>query len=104
VEKIQKIVSEYCEAKGLTRTARPTITADDYSPAISGLCRDFVEQYRVMNLVGMAHCIGDFIYKLNEAAVAYGIDLEPILLEIHGAKMNDGVPDIARHIKDQQWS
>lgn len=45
------------------------------------------------DLVGIADALGDLLYVVNGAGVAYGIDLEPIFNEIHRSNMTKRNPD-----------
>lgn len=45
------------------------------------------------DLVGIADALGDLLYVVNGAGVAYGIDLEPVFNEIHRSNMTKRNPD-----------
>src|SRR5262252_4267422 len=44
------------------------------------------------DLVGVADALADMLYAVYGAAVEYGIDLEPVFMEIHGSNMSKGEP------------
>ena len=61
------------------------------------------------DLVKLADAIGDLLYVVYGAAVTYGIDMEPIFVEIHRSNISKGEPEIVRApngkiLKGKQWT
>lgn len=80
---------------------------------------EFMAAARNFDLVGMADALGDLVYVVHGTALSLGIDLEPVVEEIHrsnmtksrqkdeGGKIQKGPgytpPDIAGVLKRQGW-
>lgn len=52
------------------------------------------------DLVGVADALGDLLYVVYGAGVAYGLDLEPIFNEIHDSNMKKLGPDGKVHYRE----
>jgi predicted HAD superfamily Cof-like phosphohydrolase len=48
------------------------------------------------DLVEIADALADLLYVVYGAAVAYGIDLQPVFDEIHAANLSKGEPEVVR--------
>jgi predicted HAD superfamily Cof-like phosphohydrolase len=59
------------------------------------------ESHMSGDLVGVSDAIGDLLYVVLGAAVAYGIDLEPIFWEIHRSNMSKFIDGHMR--PDGKW-
>lgn len=55
--------------------------------------REFVKACREGDLVGIADALGDILYVVYGAAISAGIDMEPIVEEIHRSNMTKLWPD-----------
>lgn len=61
------------------------------------------------DLTKIADAIADLLYVVYGTAVSYGIDIEPIFLEVHRSNMSKGDPEIVRAsngkiLKSRNWT
>ena len=61
------------------------------------------------NLTKIADAIADLLYVVYGTAVSYGIDIEPVFLEVHRSNMSKGDPEIVRAsngkiLKSRNWT
>lgn len=88
----QQLVAKFHRAKGVKLNFKPTIV--DYDTAILRLNLISEElgelQEAIMNrdLVAISDALADVEYVIKGTAVSYGIDLEPIFIEVHRSNMS----------------
>ena len=96
----QEKVREYHERFGCTANDRPTWAGNDEHRVRVALIEEELAEFRnageAQDLVEIADALGDLLYVVYGAAVAYGIDLEPVFDEIHAANLSKGDPDVVR--------
>ena len=61
------------------------------------------------DLTKIADAIADLLYVVYGTAVSYGIDIEPIFLEVHRSNMSKGDPEVIRAsngkiLKSRNWT
>jgi len=61
------------------------------------------------DLTKIADAIADLLYVVYGTAVSYGIDIEPVFLEVHRSNMSKGDPEIVRAsngkiLKSRNWT
>ena len=61
---------------------------------------ELLEAITQRDLIGIADALGDLKYVVEGAAVAYGIDLEPVFNEIHRSNMAKLGPDGKVHYRE----
>jgi len=68
--------------------------------------REFEEAARGRDLVGMADALADMLYVILGTANVFGIDLEPIVREVHRSNMTKSPPSGGRvkPVKGPDWS
>lgn len=87
--KEQRMVLEFHQKFSLTVETKPTLpTLDDLKLRCSVVHEEEREFFRAQNLVEAADALGDLLYVVLGTAVTYGIDLEPIVAEIHESNMS----------------
>jgi predicted HAD superfamily Cof-like phosphohydrolase len=96
----QEKVREYHERFGCTAHARPTWAGTDEHRVRVALIEEELAEFRnageAQDLVEIADALGDLLYVVYGAAVAYGIDLKPVFDEIHAANLSKGDPEVVR--------
>jgi predicted HAD superfamily Cof-like phosphohydrolase len=112
---IAAAVAEFHEAFNLPTRLRP---GADIDPALAGLrvalleeeVSEFVSASERGDLVGIADALADIVYVIYGTALTYGIDLDPVLREVHRSNMsklgNDGKPLIradGKVLKSEQY-
>ena len=87
----QRLVTEFHEAFGLpVRQTPDDIKADRRILRYDLIKEEFRELDLAMfnsDLVAIADALGDLLYVVYGTAVEYGIDMEPIVAEIHRSNM-----------------
>ena len=90
----QAKVREYHERFGCTVNDRPTWAGQDEHRVRVALIEEELAELRnageARDLVEVADALADLLYAVYGAAVAYGIDLEPVFQEIHAANLTKG--------------
>ena len=90
----QQMVREFHERFGLTRNPRPTVPSGNVHRLRTLLIDEELAEFRnageAQDLVGVADALADMLYAVYGAAVEYGIDLEPVFMEIHRSNMSKG--------------
>ena len=118
----QDMVREFHEKFGVPVAEKPGFPDDRVRALRHDLIdeelQELVEADNADDLVGVADAIGDLLYVTYGMALAYGIDMEPVLREIHASNMtktgggtrSDGkilkgpnfkLPDLAVVLKEQ---
>lgn len=96
----QEKVREYHQRFGCTANDRPTWAGTEEHRVRVALIEEELAEFRnageAHDLVEIADALGDLLYVVYGAAVAYGIDLEPVFDEIHAANLSKGDPDVVR--------
>jgi len=91
----QAMVREFHEKHGLTINDIPTLlTAADSLLRLSLNGEEngeYGEALRKDSLIKVADALGDLLYVTYGAAVAHGLDMEPIFAEIHRSNMTKPV-------------
>ncbi len=67
------------------------------------------EAGRLQDLTKIADALADLLYVVYGTAVSYGIDIEPLFLEVHHSNMSKGDPAIVRAsngkiLKSRNWT
>ena len=96
----QSLVREFHEAFNAPVAETPTLIPDDRFLLRYKLMREELDEYIIAaidkDLVEVADALGDLLYVVLGSAVEHGIDLEPVLAEIHRSNMSklgeDGKP------------
>lgn len=87
----QDLVREFHENFGVGVSPVPTIPTDKVRNLRLDLIQEeFLELRRAAyksDLVNIADALGDLLYVVYGTALAYGIDMEPVLEEIHRSNM-----------------
>src|SRR5437763_1365271 len=87
----QAKVREYHQRFGCTVNDRPTWAGADEHRVRVALIEEELAELRnageARDLVEVADALADLLYAVYGAAVAYGIDLEPVFEEIHAANL-----------------
>jgi predicted HAD superfamily Cof-like phosphohydrolase len=90
----QAKVREYHQRFGCTVNDRPTWAGADEHRVRVALIEEELAELRnageARDLVEVADALADLLYAVYGAAVAYGIDLEPVFEEIHAANLTKG--------------
>lgn len=93
----QRLVKEFCRAAGSHISPVPGVPPLDVQALkISMLYEELEELAHAFldgDLVAVADALGDLQYVLEGTALACGLDLEPILREIHRSNMTKVGPD-----------
>lgn len=94
----QKMVREFHETFGHPVQDRPVpqISLKDKELRYTLISEELFELDEAMNnddLVEVADAIGDLLYVVYGTAVVYGLDMEPIVAEIHRSNMTKVWPD-----------
>jgi len=92
MERMQRMVLDFHKVMGHPYKTSPTL---NIAPAITKLRLALIEEevdevacaLYSTDLEGIAHELADLLYVTFGCALAYGIDLEPIFLEVHRANM-----------------
>lgn len=104
MDKIQQMVKEFHEKFDCVVNDRPTVPdlatmllrADLISEEFEELEEkgfDFISTPSKPDLVQIADALGDILYVVYGTAVSCGIDMEPIVAEIHRSNMSKVQPD-----------
>ena len=90
---VQGMVREFHVKHGVECPERPTIPADlgTRMLRVRLIAEELREFDSATNLVAVADALGDLAYVVYGAALAYGIDLGPVLEEIHRSNMSKAV-------------
>jgi len=87
----QQMVQEFHEAFGITVNDRPTVPSVKDRVLRVELIEEELEELETAlaqgDLVGVADAIGDLLYVAYGTAVTCGLDMEPIVEEIHRSNM-----------------
>jgi predicted HAD superfamily Cof-like phosphohydrolase len=87
----QQMVHQFHERFGLVRNNRPSIPGGNVHRLRTLLIEEELAEFRnageSQDLIGVADALADLLYVVYGAAVEYGIDLEPVLAEIHRSNM-----------------
>lgn len=94
------LVRQFHTVFGLPAAGRPTVPSDELAATRQRLLDEEVGELAVAiqgrRLDEIARELADVVYVAYGTAVTYGIDLDPVLAEIHRANMSklgpDGVP------------
>lgn len=91
MNQMQHQVLEFHTKYGCSRSTIPTIMSEHerllrIRLMVSELS-EFIEEATKCNLVGMVDAVGDLLYVTLGTAVAMGIDMSPIITEIHRSNM-----------------
>ncbi|HLQ23644.1 MAG TPA: hypothetical protein VK132_10580 [Gemmatimonadales bacterium] len=96
----QAKVREYHERFGCTAHDRPTWAGAEEHRVRVALIEEELAEFRnageTHDLVEIADSLADLLYVVYGAAVAYGIDLQPVFDEIHAANLSKGEPEVVR--------
>lgn len=119
---VQALVREFHVKHGVECPERPTIPDEETASLRLQLIYEegdeFAHAVMDKDLVAVADALGDLAYVVYGAALAYGIDLGPVLEEIHRSNMSKAVglkradgkvekgegwtpPDLARVLREQ---
>lgn len=88
----QRLVAQFHRAKGVKINFKPTIV--DYDTAVLRLnliseeLGELQEAIMSRDLVAISDALADVEYVVKGTAVSYGIDLEPIFIEVHRSNMS----------------
>jgi predicted HAD superfamily Cof-like phosphohydrolase len=94
-------VSRFHAAFGLPRQAMPSIDVDEdvkklRVALLEEESRELVEAMEAGDLVAIADALADIAYVVHGTAATFGIDLDPVLAEVHRSNMSklteDGLP------------
>jgi predicted HAD superfamily Cof-like phosphohydrolase len=92
----QQMVREFHERFSLIRNQRPSVPQGNVHRLRTLLIDEELAEFRnageAQDLVGVADALADMLYAVYGAAVEYGIDLEPVFMEIHRSNMSKGEP------------
>ena len=84
----QKMVKEFHEAKGLTVKGEPVyLNKKDIVLRIKLIQEEFDEYKCHHTVADAADALGDLLYVVYGTAVSMGIDMEPVMREIHRSNM-----------------
>ena len=96
----QRMVRDFHEGFGLPRNDSPAWPGEIAHRLRVNLIEEELAELRnageTHDLVEIADALGDLLYVVYGTAVTYGIDLEPVLSEIHRSNMSKGDPEIVR--------
>ena len=88
----QNMVHEFHETFGLVINEYPTLPSKEVLNLRVSLIDEEAEEFKLAaadgNMVEMADALGDLLYVVYGAAISLGIDLEPVLEEIHRSNMS----------------
>ena len=94
---LQAMLIEFHAAFGLTTNLGKPPAITDESPLRRELLREEYEEYIAAedagDLVELADALGDMAYVIYGTAIAYGIDLDAVVREIHRSNMTKLMPD-----------
>jgi predicted HAD superfamily Cof-like phosphohydrolase len=99
MDKHQKQTKEFNQKVGHTVNSIPSLKVKEpklWPELINEEFEEFKKAVEEKNIIKIADALGDLIYVINGAATAYGIDLDPILDEIHRSNMTK----IGGHIRE----
>ena len=89
---VQGMVREFHDKHGVACPERPTIPDEETRRLRLRLIEEELRELDwAPNLVDVADALGDLAYVVYGAALAYGIDLGPVLEEIHRSNMSKAV-------------
>jgi predicted HAD superfamily Cof-like phosphohydrolase len=95
--RMQQLVQLWHEAFGVAVSTQPTMvdaaTRELRIALIEEEAREFAEAARAGDMVGMADALADLLYVTFGAGVTLGIDLDPVLAEVHRSNMTKLWPD-----------
>lgn len=98
----EKQVREFMQKAGQEVPAKPTMPSENIIALRQSLIvEEASELADATTIVEAADAIGDLLYVVLGAAVAYGIDLEPIFEEIHRSNMSKFIDGHRR--EDGKW-
>lgn len=92
--KLQKQVTEFHEKFGLVVNEKPVIPDNDLIKLRINLIREEVAEFEnelntnSIDLCAVAKELADILYVVVGTAVSFGIDLEPVLDEVHRSNMS----------------
>lgn len=100
VKYMQQLVRSFHEKFGAPVGARPQMIDGERAILRAGLIAEELEEYveavEASDLVGVADALGDLLVVVYGTAVEHGIDMLPIVAEIHRSNMSklgdDGKP------------
>jgi hypothetical protein len=85
----QKMVLEFHRKFALTVAKSPSLPSEkDYHLRIELIHEEERELYHADTLVAVADALADLLYVVNGTAVTFGIDLQPIVIEVHRSNMS----------------
>lgn len=88
----QQMVLEFHRVTSTYAQAQPGLPPLDVQQLRARLIaeevREFRQAVRAQDLVKIADALGDLLYAAYGAALAYGLDMEPIFEEIHRSNMS----------------
>lgn len=97
MNKEQKAVREFHEKFGFTINNHPTIVPIELYSVREGHTYDEMKELKEAvddkNIFKIADALGDIIYFIYGTAVAYGIDMEDVIAEIHRSNMTKDKPE-----------
>jgi predicted HAD superfamily Cof-like phosphohydrolase len=104
MNKMQKQVQEFHVDFNVAVNTIPTKVPERIQDLRINLIKEefdeFVEATQEQDLVKIADALGDILYVVFGAAIAYGIDMEPIVDEIHRSNMSKRFPDGTVHYRE----
>jgi predicted HAD superfamily Cof-like phosphohydrolase len=102
--RMQQLVQLWHEAFGVAVSTQPTMvdaaTRELRIALIEEEAREFAEAARAGDMVGMADALADLLYVTFGAGVTLGIDLDPVLAEVHRSNMTKLWPDGTVHYRE----
>lgn len=91
MNKSQRMVEEFHIEAGQYSQVTPAVPPAEVCELRRRLIQEeldeFVEAYQANDLIEVVDAIGDMLYVVYGAALAVGIDMEPIFAEIHRSNM-----------------
>ena len=90
----QELVREFHAKYGVACAEKPTIPDEaTYSLRLRLIEEELREFEYATNIVSIADALGDLAYVVYGAALACGIDLQPVIEEIHRSNMTKNAPE-----------
>ena len=101
MDKEQQQVREFHDKFGLTINSKPTWPSFEDTRLRENLIdeefTEYIEAVEANDIIAVADALADMIYVIKGAAVTFGIDLEPILNDVHRSNMSKVWPDGTVH-------